>query len=52
MDEVFAALQSPVDGFHQIEFENNPKQITLDAKVAEQANRMLQQRYGLPLLKR
>ena len=46
------AAKNPVEGYHQIEFEDDPKEIYLDAaEVANQADR-LRAIYGLPTLQR
>ena len=50
--DVETALKSPVDGFHKIEFNENPKLIYLDAKEVEAGAPALMKNYGLHALKR
>jgi hypothetical protein len=50
--DVPKALEHPVNGFHKIEFEENPNVIYLDAKeVSDHADDMMKT-YGLPALGR
>ncbi len=49
--DVETALKSPVDGFHKIEFNENPKLIYLDAKEVEAGAPALKKNYGLHALK-
>jgi len=50
LEDVPRALERPVNGFHQIEFEQRPKVIFLDAKELPQMNMQIQERYNLPAL--
>ncbi len=50
--DVSAAIEKPVDGFHKIEFEDNPRVIYLDAKQVEKDEPALMKSYGLPTIKR
>lgn len=50
--DVPAALEKPVDGFHKIEFSENPRMIFLDPKEVESGNAALMRNYGLRTLKR
>ena len=50
LDDVPKALTKPVNGFHKIEFEEDPKTIYLDATEAQKTDRMVQMQYGLPVL--
>jgi len=50
--DIEQALQKPVDGFHKIEFEENPRVIYLDAKKTEESIPALKQNYGLRSLMR
>ncbi len=50
LDDVPRALAKPENGFHKVEFEEDPKTIYLDAAEAEKTNRMVQAQYGLPVL--
>lgn len=47
-----AALQKPVDGFHKIEFDENPRVIYLDAAQVAADNDALKKTYGLPEISR
>jgi hypothetical protein len=47
-----AALEKPVNGFHKIEFEENPREIYLDAKEVEENIPALMKSYGVRELKR
>jgi hypothetical protein len=52
LHDLAAAAESPVDGFHRIEFEEDPKLIFLDAaSVADHADDLARQ-YNLPSLQR
>lgn len=50
--DVETALKNPIDGFHKIEFEENPSVIYLDAKEIDAQAGALMRNYGLPALKR
>ena len=50
--DLAAAVEHPVDGFHKIEFEDNPHLIFLDAKQVADDAPALMQNYGLRSLKR
>jgi S1-C subfamily serine protease len=52
LDDVPKALEHPVDGFHRIDFEEDPKTIYLDAAETRKTEQMVQMQYRLPLLKR
>lgn len=52
LQDLHKALQSPVNGFHQFEFEDDPKILFLDPQEVESTNKALQEVYGVPLLKR
>ena len=52
IEDVPAALEKPVDGFHKIEFSENPREIFLDPKEVEAGNAALMRNYGLGALKR
>ena len=51
LDDVPKALEKPVDGFHKIEFEEDPKTIYLDAAEIQKTERQVQMQYRLPSLK-
>jgi len=46
------AAKSPVNGFHEIEFEEDPGRIFLDAASVEKNRDELQKEYALPALER
>lgn len=50
--DVSAALQKPADGFHKIEFKENPRVIFLDAAQVAADNSALMKSYGLPAISR
>jgi hypothetical protein len=50
--DVGAAVEKPINGFHKIEFEDNPKTIYLDAKQVSDGNADLLKSYRLPAIKR
>lgn len=52
LDDVAKALEKPANGFHKIEFDDDPKVIYLDAKQVEQTDRAVQMQYRLPAMKR
>jgi hypothetical protein len=51
LDDVPRALEKPADGFHKIEFEEDPKIIYLDAAEIQKTERTVQMQYRLPALK-
>ena len=51
LDDVPKALEKPENGFHKIEFEEDPKTIYLDAAEIQKTERMVQMQYRLPSLK-
>lgn len=51
LNDVPRALEKPVDGFHKIEFEEDPKTIYLDAAEIQKTEQMLQTQYRLPMLR-
>ena len=51
LDDVPKALEKPADGFHKIEFEEDPKTIYLDAAEIQKTERTVQMQYRLPTLK-
>ncbi len=52
LEDVARALQNPVNGFHKVEFEDNPRVIYLDAKQTEQDAAALMKNYGVPAISR
>ncbi|MDX2082322.1 MAG: PDZ domain-containing protein [Terrimicrobiaceae bacterium] len=52
LDDLSAAIKEPVDGFHRVEFEEDPHVLFLDAKSVEQNREALQSQYSLPVLER
>jgi S1-C subfamily serine protease len=52
LNDVPAALEKPINGFHKLEFDDSPKTIYLDAKQVAEVERMVQMQYRLPTLKR
>ena len=51
LDDVPKALENPINGFHKIEFEEDPKTIYLDAAEIQKTERTVQMQYRLPTLK-
>ena len=51
LDDVPKALEKPENGFHKIEFEEDPKTIYLDAAEIQKTERQVQMQYRLPTLK-
>ncbi len=51
LDDVPKALEKPENGFHKIEFEEDPKTIYLDAAETQKTERAVQMQYRLPALK-
>ena len=52
LNDVPAALEKPTNGFHKIEFDEDPKAIYLDAAQVSAVEQQVQQQYRLPALKR
>ena len=52
LDDVAKAAQSPENGFHKIEFEEDPKLLFLDANQIEANKENLARDYGIPALQR
>jgi len=52
LDDLAEAVKTPVDGFHRIEFEEDPYLIFLDAGSVERNSKALQEQYALPALQR
>jgi len=52
LEDLAEAVQNPIDGFHKIEFDEDPRLIYLDAEGAKQTNEAIKQQYGLPTLSR
>jgi len=50
LEDVPRALETPVKGFHRVEFEEHPKVIYIDPAEIEGINRQIRQRYNLPAL--
>lgn len=50
LDDVAEAVKQPVDGFHKLEFDQDPREIYLDAKQVEENAPQLQKMYALPAL--
>lgn len=48
LTDVARAVAHPINGFHKIEFADDPKRIYLDAKEIEANASTLEQNYGLP----
>ena len=51
LDDVPKALEKPENGFHRIEFEEDPKTIYLDAAEIQKTERTVQMQYRLPAMK-
>ncbi|MBI5394047.1 MAG: PDZ domain-containing protein [Verrucomicrobia bacterium] len=51
-DDVTAAIKKPLNGFHKIELQDDPKEIYLDAAQAAAAEAPLMKLYGLPAISR
>jgi PDZ domain-containing protein len=47
-----AALETPVNGFHKIEFTTDPRTIYLDAATIGKDTESVQKQYGLPITSR
>ncbi len=52
LDDVPKALAKPINGFHKIEFSENPHVIYLDAKQTADDENALLKNYGLPAISR
>ncbi|MEA3187621.1 MAG: hypothetical protein QOD99_1451 [Chthoniobacter sp.] len=52
VDDVARAVANSVNGFHKIEFEENPRVIYLDAKQTAEDEKLLMRNYGLPAISR
>ena len=52
LHDVREALESPEDGFHHFEFEDDPLRIAVAVKAIPQANLLLRRRYGIAILER
>ncbi|MEX1119401.1 MAG: PDZ domain-containing protein [Terrimicrobiaceae bacterium] len=52
LDDIAKAAASPQNGFHKIEFEEDPKVIFLDAEQIEANKERLARDYGIPALQR
>lgn len=50
LDDLAKAAATPVEGFHKIEFEDDPGFIFLDAEATEKGKAQLQQDYNIPSL--
>lgn len=50
LEDIAKATASPKDGFHRVEFEQDPGFIVLDAAEVETGKRQLMQDYGIPSL--
>jgi len=50
LNDVAEAVKQPVDGFHKLEFDQDPREIYLDAKQVEENAPQLQKMYALPAL--
>jgi co-chaperonin GroES (HSP10) len=51
LDDVSKALEKPINGFHEIEFNEDPKKIFLDAAQLGEIDQLVQNQYRLPSLK-
>ena len=47
-----AAVAHPIDGFHRIEFADQPKELVLDAKQTAELEPLIIKNYHLPAIKR
>ena len=52
LEDLPKALETPLDGFHKIEFEESPRELFLDAAALAEHNRNVQESYSLPELQR
>jgi len=51
LEDAVSALETPVNGFHKIEFEHGPKVIYLDPLEIPKIENQIRKRYNLPALK-
>jgi hypothetical protein len=51
LEDVPKALETPINGFHKIEFDEHPNVIYLDPQEIPEINRQIRRRYNLPSLK-
>ena len=52
VSDLAEAVKSPVNGFHVIETQDDPKQLEIDASEAAADAEALQKNYGLPSMQR
>ena len=52
LGDIPAALEKAVNGFHKVEFDEDPRTIYLDAAQVSAVEQQVQQQYRLPSLKR
>lgn len=52
LNDVPAALEKPVNGFHKVEFEEDPKAIYLEAGEIDRIDKEVLAKYGVRILKR
>jgi hypothetical protein len=52
LDDVPKALGQPINGFHQIDLEEDPTRIYIDATESERVEKEVSRRYRIPTLKR
>jgi PDZ domain len=52
MGDLAKAVEKPLEGFHKIEFHDDPHEIFLDAKQVEEDAKELQRIYSLPTMQR
>jgi S1-C subfamily serine protease len=50
LDDLSKAAATPVDGFHKVEFEDDPGFIYLDAEATEKSKQQLMEDYNIPSL--
>ena len=50
LDDFGAAVKNPTDGYHRIEFDEDPHEIYLDAEQVEEDATQLQKTYSLPAM--
>lgn len=50
--DIATAIEKPVNGFHKIDFDEEPTTIYLNAEDAVKSEPLIQQQYRLPILKR
>lgn len=49
LDDVSKALQTPVDGFHKIEVDQNPRLLFLDPDQIDAIHKIIRERYRIPI---